>query len=215
MAQRTIHYVLGELLLRECPERDRKRFLLGSILPDAYSAREERKLAHFTDRSTPGLMFFDFDAFRQRFGGQMAADDLYLGYYMHLVEDNYYRLFFRERVGVGIDGMAPETVERLHRDYTLLNAYIVENYGIRNEIERPPDFESEPINAIARFDLDRFLTDFAEDFTRQTEGKTRYLTEPMLDEFLERHLPLLLRELRAVRAGGRGLIARDMAWTVP
>ena len=134
---------------------------------------------------------------------------------MHLVEDNYYRLFFRERVGVGIDGMAPETVERLHRDYTLLNAYIVENYGIRNEIERPPDFESEPINAIARFDLDRFLTDFAEDFTRQAEGKTRYLTEPMLDEFLERHLPLLLRELQTVRAGGRGLIARDMAWTVP
>ena len=107
MAQRTIHYVLGELLLCECPVRDRKRFLLGSILPDAYSAQEERKLAHFTDRSTPGIMFFDFDAFRRRFGDRMAADDLYLGYYMHLVEDNFYRVFFRDEAYniLGIDHM--------------------------------------------------------------------------------------------------------------
>ncbi len=215
MAQRTIHWLFGELLLRECPVRDRKRFLLGSILPDAYRGHEERKLAHFTDRSTPGLMYFDFDAFRLRFGERMAADDLYLGYYMHLVEDNFYRAFFRERVGVGIDGMAPETVKRLHRDYTLLNAYIVERYGIRNEAERPTDFESEPINAIAHFDLDRFLTDFAGDFTRRAEGETRYLTESMLDEFLARYLPQGLRELRTVQTGGRGLTARDMAWTVP
>ncbi len=215
MAQRTIHWLFGELLLREYPVRDRKRFLLGSILPDAYRGHEERKLAHFTDRSTPGLMYFDFDAFRLRFGGLMAADDLYLGYYLHLVEDNFYRVFFRERVGVGIDGMAPETVTLLHRDYTLLNAYIVERYEIRNEAERPADFESEPINEIAHFDLDRFLADFAGDFTRRAEGETRYLTESMLDEFLARYLPQSLRELRTVRAGGRGLTARDMAWTVP
>ena len=215
MAQRTIHYVLGELLLRECPARDRKRFLLGSILPDAYSAQEERKLAHFTDRSTPGIMYFDFDAFRRRFGDRMAADDLYLGYYMHLVEDNFYRVFFRERVGVNIDAQKPEQIKRLHLDYTLLNAYITERYGIRNEVERPPDFESEPLNEIAHFDLDRFLREFAGDFTRQAEGDTRYLTEPMLDEFLARCLPQVLRELRTVQAGGRGLAARDMAWTVP
>ncbi|MBO6039744.1 MAG: hypothetical protein J6P58_00905 [Oscillospiraceae bacterium] len=215
MAQRTIHYVLGELLLRECPVRDRKRFLLGSILPDAYSEHEERKLAHFTNRSTPGIMFFDFDAFRRRFGDRMATDELYLGYYIHLVEDNFFRSFFRERLGVGIDALEPEEVERLHRDYTLLNAYIVERYSIRNEIERPRDFENEPLNAIAHFDLDRFLRDFSADFTRQAEGDTRYLTEPMLDEFLARCLPQVLRELRTVQAGGRGLVARDMAWTVP
>lgn len=215
MAQRTIHYVYGELLLRECPVRDRKRFLLGSILPDAYCAHEERKLAHFTNRSTPGTMYFDFDAFRRRFGERMAADDLYLGYYMHLVEDNFYRVFFRERVGVSIDAQKPEQVARLHRDYTLLNAYIVKRYGVQNEVERPPDFEEEPINEIAHFDLDRFLREFAGDFTRQAEGETRFLTESLLDEFLERHLPQGLRELRTVQAGGRGLVARDMAWTAP
>ena len=215
MAQRTIHYLLGELLLRQVPLPDRRRFLLGSILPDAFAELSERAKTHFTNRSIPGYMYFDFDAFRNRFGVKMAADDLYLGYYMHLVEDNYYRVFFRERVGVNIDAQKPEQIKRLHLDYTLLNAYITERYGIRNEVERPPDFESEPLNEIAHFDLDRFLREFAGDFTRQAEGDTRYLTEPMLDEFLARCLPQVLRELRTVQAGGRGLAARDMAWTVP
>ena len=215
MAQRTIHYLLADRLLRECPARDRKRFLLGSILPDAYCSSDQRKLAHFTNRSTPGLMYFDFDAFRLRFGEQMAADDLYLGYYMHLVEDNFYRVFFRERVGFAIDNQKPEQVARLHLDYTLLNAYIVERYGVRNEVERPADFESEPINEIARFDLDAFLEAFAGDFTRRFEGRTLYLTETVLDEFLDRYTAPCLQELQTVRAGGRGLIAADMAWTRP
>ncbi len=215
MAQRIVHYLLGELLLRERPLRDRKRFLLGSILPDAFAEHSQRALTHFTNRTIPGYMFFDFDAFRARFGGRMAEDDLYLGYYMHLVEDNYYRSFFRERVGIAIDNQKPEQVRRLHRDYMLLNACLAEKYGLRDEIERPVDFEAEPLTAIARFDLDAFLEAFAGDFTRRLEGETCFLTEAMLDEFLALYYPPCLCELRTVCAGGRGLRARDMAWTKP
>ncbi len=215
MAQRTIHYLLGELLLRQCPARDRKRFLLGCILPDAFADLSERALTHFTNRSVPGYMYFDFDAFRERFGEKMAADDLYLGYYMHLVEDNFYRVFFRQRVGIAIDNQKPEQVRRLHRDYTLLNAYIVERYGLSNEVEPPADFESEPLAKVAHFDLDGFLAEFDGDFTRQAEGETHYLTEAVLEEFLGLYYEPCLLELRTVMRGGSGLIARDMAWTKP
>ena len=215
MAQRTIHYLLGELLLRECPVRDRKRFLLGCILPDAFADLSQRALTHFSNRRIPGYMYFDFDAFRERFGENMAEDDLYLGYYMHLLEDNFYRNFFRERVGVAIDNQKPEQVQRLHLDYTLLNACIVERFGLRNEVERPADFEAEPLAAIAHFDLDGFLREFAGDFSRRIAGETRYLTEAVLEEFLARYYEPCLRELRTVQRGGRGLIAKDMAWTKP
>ena len=195
--------------------RDRRRFLLGSILPDAFAEHAHRALTHFTNRSIPGYMYFDFDAFRERFGEKMAEDDLYLGYYMHLVEDNFYRVFFRQRVGVSIDNQKPEQVQRLHKDYTLLNVYIVERYGIHSEVERPADFESEPLNAVARFDLDGFLAEFEGDFVRRVEGETRYLTEAALEEFLALYYEPCLRELRTVQRGERGLIARDMAWTKP
>ena len=215
MAQRTIHYLLGELMLRECPVHDRKRFVLGSILPDAFEELSQRALTHFTNRTVPGYMYFDFDAFRERFGRKMAEDDLYLGYYMHLVEDNFYRNFFRERVGIAIDNQKPEQVQRLHLDYSLLNAYIVERYDLRNEIERPADFEAEPLASLAIFDLDGFLREFAGDFSQPVEGQTRYLTEAVLEEFLARYYEPCLRELRIVQRGGRGLVAKDMAWTKP
>ena len=202
-------------MLRECPLRDRKRFLLGCILPDAFDGLDQRALTHFTNRSIPGYMFFDFDAFRERFGAKMAEDELYLGYYMHLVEDNFYRVFFRERVGVAIDNQKPEQVRRLHLDYTLLNAYLVSHYGLYSEVERPTDFEAEPLNALARFDLDAFLAQFEGDFVRQVEGESCYLTETILEEFLAVYYEPCLRELRTVQRGERGLIARDMAWTKP
>ena len=213
MAQRTIHYVFGELLLRECPVRDRQRFLLGSILPDAYADRSDREATHLMDHSRTGWSVFDFDAFRERFGAEMAADDLYLGYYMHLVEDNFYRRFFRERLGVAIDAQNAEQIAVLHRDYTLLNAYIVSHFGIKNELTRPADFEREPICALATFDLDGFLAKFDADFSETAQGRTHYLTEAMLEDYLALYRGDCLRELRTVQAGGRWLRAADMAWT--
>ena len=36
MAQRLIHYLLGEIFSEEIELKNKKRFLLGSIMPDAY-----------------------------------------------------------------------------------------------------------------------------------------------------------------------------------
>ena len=211
MAQRTIHYVLGELLLRECPVRDRKRFLLGSILPDAYSAQEERKLAHFTDRSTPGIMFFDFDAFRRRFGDRMAADDLYLGYYMHLVEDACYRIFW-QKVRLFERDMTREKVAILHNDYHLLNAYIVSRYHIRDELVWPEGFESEPVNRIYPFLLRDFLSEMRGDFTEHPEGTTVYMTEALLEEYLSDTRGVCRDALRRILTGGEPLDPMSLTW---
>lgn len=36
MAQRIIHYLLGEIFSKEIELKSKERFLLGSIMPDAY-----------------------------------------------------------------------------------------------------------------------------------------------------------------------------------
>ena len=92
MAQRTIHYLFGEMISRQTQIRDKKRFLLGSILPDAIETAN-RNLSHFKVE-TETHKFFDFRSFRNRYFQQILQDDLYLGYYMHLVEDAFYRNFF-------------------------------------------------------------------------------------------------------------------------
>ena len=84
MAQRTIHYLLGELLLAELPA-DAARFRFGNLLPDAYEhgVHGLRAHTHYT-RAEGGVTFSDFEAFRRDFADRVPGDALYLGYYLHL-----------------------------------------------------------------------------------------------------------------------------------
>lgn len=214
MAQRTIHYLFGEILSREVTLRDKGRFLLGSVLPDAFSEASQRDLTHFTNKDLPNSqIYFDFTAFRNQFGSFIQADDFYAGYYMHLVEDDFYRQFLRKTPLKDNLPRSQQEVARLHRDYHLLNAYIVRRYQIRNRLVLPADFQTEPINRIAHFTLDRFLEDMQHDFTETPQGDTYFLTETMLDQFVEQYIPLAVKELTSLFQGTYYLNAIDYAWT--
>lgn len=187
---------------------DRERFLLGSILPDAIEPGN-RDRSHFKVR-TDTQIWFDFEAFRAQFSAEILRDDLYLGYYMHLVEDAFYRAFiYTDRF---VMPRTREEVQLLHGDYHILNAYIVRKYRIRNVLKPDYDLEKESVSRIAPFRVREFLQETAEDFTERTEGSTVFLTESMLDEFLETYLPMAEKELEAMRRGEAFLKAADFAW---
>ena len=208
MAQRTIHYLFGEMIANEIELADKERFLLGSIMPDAIETKD-RNTSHFKVRTDTHDMF-DFGAFRNRYFNLMQKDDLYLGYYMHLVEDAFYRVF------VYRDGYtmprSMEEVKLLHNDYHILNSYIVGKYGIRNILNENILSEEESIYEIADFHIDSFLTEMASDFTEQTEGRTVFLTENMLDEFVKMYLPLAIEEVKHHKNGTAFLKACDYAY---
>ena len=210
MAQRMIHYLIGTLLADEFQLSDRQRFLLGSVLPDAYREQKDRDAAHFANVATPGLRYYDFDAFRERFSA-LIEDGLYLGYYMHLVEDDFYRRFIRidHELKVYED---PEGVKKLHRDYQILNRYIVRKYHLTNELPEAPDLDKEALMSAVNFAPEPFLREMRSDFLEQNDGRTTFLTEEMLEEFLEKYFPEIRQELRAVLGGGSFLKAKDFAW---
>ena len=64
MAQRLIHYLLGEMLSKEIELKNKERFLLGSVMPDAYKELKYRDKTHFANR-TDGT-YFDFNLFREK-----------------------------------------------------------------------------------------------------------------------------------------------------
>lgn len=213
MAQRTIHYLFGELFSQAVPLRDKNRFLLGSILPDAFAEPHQRDVTHFTNTSLPGNQaFYDFGRFREQFAALIACDDLYLGYYMHLVEDNFFRQFIYSQHGLGelVRGKAGFTI--LHDDYHRLNAHIVTKYDLTYGITRPDGLEHEPLYSIVPFTADSFLEQMRGDFNEQPTGSTRFLTEALLDEFLEKYLADGIKELRCVSAGGSYLDPASFAW---
>lgn len=208
MAQRTIHYLFGDIIAKHVPLADQQRFLLGSILPDAIESRD-RDASHFKGR-TDTHSYFDFDAFRNAYFDLMRQDDLYLGYYMHLVEDAFYRVFlFTGRLTMS---RTPEEVRLLHNDYHILNSYIVQKYQIQNLLTDSISLGNEPIGNIAPFHIDRLLTELANDFEEQTNGSTVYLTETMLDEFMDTYLPLAIEEVKNVKSGFSTLSTSEYTW---
>ena len=208
MAQRTIHYLFGEIISSQVALSDTKRFLLGSILPDAIEA-SNRNISHFKVK-TDTQKYFDFEAFRSKYSMQILQDDLYLGYYMHLVEDAFYRSFFyHNRFPMP---HTREEVKMLHQDYHILNAYVVQKYQIQNILDSSFPLGSTPICNLTTFLIDDFLVELAKDFTEQIPGRTTFITEPMLEQFIAHFIPLATDECKSIRNGYSILKATDFAW---
>ena len=132
MAQRLIHYLLGEIFSEEIELKNKKRFLLGSIMPDAYMNLKDRDKTHFANR-TEETTYFDFNLFREKFDRQINEDSLYLGYYMHLVEDVFYRQFIhRDEFRIT---KSQKEISMLHNDYHILNSYIVSKFNCQNILQ--------------------------------------------------------------------------------
>lgn len=209
MAQRTIHYLFGEIFSGQIEFRDKKRFLLGSVMPDAYVDVKDRNITHFKVK-TESRIYFDFNSFREQFSECIFKDDLYLGYYMHLVEDSFYRQFiYSGRFSMPV---CREDVAELHNDYHILNSHIVKKYGLTNLLTEPVCIDNEQIVRVAEFRINDFLADMSDDFTEQTSGQTRFINEAMVDEFIEEYASEGLRELQAISEGRFLLQAEDYAY---
>jgi hypothetical protein len=213
MAQRTIHYLLGEELIPLGVE-DVDRFRVGNLLPDAIEDLVYRDLTHYQrefEKDGKRMRFSDFERFRRDFAPRVERDGLYLGYYMHLVEDACYRIFWN-RVRFAPRDMTRAQVAVLHNDYHLLNAYIVRNYCVRSEIVFPEGFESEPLNRIYPFLLRDFLEEMKDDFCENPQGRTRYLTEELLEDFLAEARPVCREALRRILAGEEPTDPKSLCW---
>lgn len=208
MAQRTIHYLFGEIISNQIELADKRRFLLGSILPDAVETCDKDK-SHFKVK-TDTCKYIDFEAYRNQYLDQMQRDDLYLGYYMHLVEDAFYRVFiYQDRFTMP---RTREEVALLHNDYHILNSYIVHRYQMHNILETDILLGKKPIGGIETFLVRKSLNKLSEEFTEKKQGTTVFLTEYMLDEFIETYIPPAIEEVRNIKNGTSALRSRDYSW---
>lgn len=214
MAQRTVHMLFAEKLSEALALQDKNRFCFGSLLPDAYKDPSFRRKAHFMEQTADGTRkYFDFRRFEKTYREQLLRDDLYLGYYAHLIEDAFYRhyLYYEKDF---LNRLPSCQLNVLHQDYHILNAYISGKYSLPFGLELPVAFDREPLNEIAGFDPESLIRDYRSDLTEAPEGKTVLLTEEMLEEFLSEYLEEAENELRAVRSGHSLLNVLDYSWVV-
>lgn len=212
MAQRTIHMLFATLLVNKLKISDKNRFFIGSIMPDAYINPEDRKISHFIKNiSDENCLYFAFNDFYNRFNCKIIRDDLYLGYYAHLVEDAFYRyyLYYEKEF---LSKIKSYELDILHADYQVLNSFIAKKYDMPMQIEIPKNYCKEELNEITEFDIGQIIRAYENDITEIVNNKTVMLTEEMLEEFVSKYIEIIADELRSVKNGKSLLNVLDYKW---
>ena len=210
MASSMIHLAITSELMKRHTFRDADRLRLGSILPDASDDKVNSHLKTIINGGT--LKIYDLDRFRKLFGPLILTDDLYAGYYLHLIQD----ILFRHLVydDYHWDAYLPGNVERLHRDYQISNCYVASKYGLEKDIPVPADIYKEPLCGLADFHVQDLVDFLAACFEPVGFSDAFFFTTEMADEFIGRAVPVCLGELERLEHGRPGLDAKQLGWAV-
>ena len=191
MASSMIHLAITQCMTKEIEFNNLDRIRLGSILPDgAISGNSHLKKKICNDKR----ITYDLEFYRQKYLEQMTKDDLYLGYYLHLVQDIFYRkyVYFEHN----FDSSIPGNVEKLHRDYEITNWYVVNQYNLDKSMVRMQDLTGEPITELAKFDV----------------PESSFFTKEMAEEFVDRATIFCLKEIKNLLDGKSGLDSSKWSW---
>lgn len=140
----------------------------------------------------------------------MKTDDLYLGYYLHLVQDICYRHFVYDKYKW--NPMIPGNVEKLHKDYSIINIYVATRYGLSNDLKVPDKFDDEPIASQCAYDINWLMKSMASYFIPVPEESIFFFTKDMADEFIAEAVDQCLKELKALETGEGMIESYDNAW---
>ena len=205
MASRMIHLAISKLLSEQYEVGDRERFLLGSVIPDAVP-KEQSHYFRIYENNTRKT--YDLTGFRSRYSRRMD-DGLYLGYYMHLIEDMAFRDYFYHTVGYV---PSSKKIHRLHEDYSLLNRYIIGRYGITRVPDVPEDIADEPAVKEAGIDAAKFIREMQGDFENRQEGEPVYFTREHADEYIKRAVTVCGYELDALAGKREHIREEELSW---
>lgn len=212
MASRTIHLAVAYELMVRLKIKDKQRFILGHILPDMIVGEYEyrlpaKKKTHFYTLLENGRKTYNFFRFYDEYKDKLH-DMLYLGYYVHLIEDNVFRQYLYYRVGLLKRRGEPELIDELYNDYRLLNPILIKRYGITIPAF-PDDIKNEDIYKRFEFMPYKWLDEMKQDFECTDNGTLRHFTKELIDEYINECVDVIAKELNALERGEHYLAIND------
>ncbi|MGN0638659.1 MAG: hypothetical protein ACI4J0_09840 [Huintestinicola sp.] len=213
MASRIMHLAMGIELCRVCEINDRDRFLVGMLLPDTVITGDKKTAGTHYDRMTDELhKVMDFSLFYSEFEEKIHTDELYLGYYLHLIEDCIFRKYIYYGLGLlemrGREGFLP----RLYKDYHSVNGYIVKKYNISSLPIAPEGLDREEINRIYPFETRDFLIDMEKDMQDEYLGNEKYFSAENADEVIRQCIHTCSAEILALKRGEHFTSPDEYIW---
>lgn len=216
MASRLMHLAVCRELERVLPIKNANDFRVGQILPDAVLSADKKAVnSHFAKILHNGKRkVFDFAAFYDRYKREIPSEEIYLGYYFHLIEDN----LFRKLIYYDLDLLSrrgePEFLAELYRDYHILNGIIAEKYLIGIDLQIPQGFSDMTLNEIYPFELKDFLADMQNDIAERIPDEPKFFTSEVLKRFIAECVRVCTEEYRGLKCGGPAAGLYEMSYGI-
>lgn len=208
MSSSLIHLAVTQKIIKEFEFKDIDRLRLGCVLPDG--AIEGN--SHLKKQKENGEYYYDLDKYRALFGELMKTDDLYLGYYLHLIEDIIFRNFMY--IQKQWSSKKRENVDQLHHDYEVLNSYLNKHYQFDFELKKIENFNQEKLNCIAKFDLENFCDEVNQQMKSELTGEYYFFTPDLANELIEQSFDFCKEELNHLKQGKEGLDCLKWSWHI-
>ncbi|MBQ7784155.1 MAG: hypothetical protein IJ368_09315 [Oscillospiraceae bacterium] len=213
MASRMIHLCIGKIISDRIEDIRNDRFLFGSILPDS-AVDKANSGSHFAKKIGDDRKQFDFNDFFERFRDEIFCDEMYQGYYFHLIQDGMFRKFVYYDLSLlkfrGKEGF----LDRLYADYHSINGYISKKYSLRDIPPLPPDFEQSKLSRLCNFDYNSFSADMANDFSDIYRTDNAYVTADDADSFIHTAAEKCIAEYKAMYCGEHAVMPSEFAWDI-
>ena len=223
MASRIMHLAVADALADAngflIGKEKRDRFLFGSLLPDA----SETKASHFPKYipekdGTEIWKTFDLTAFREQYGEDMKTDPLYLGYYLHLLQDILFRkIMYGE---TDYDPHVPGNIPLLYEDYRTVGGWIIRTRKLT--LPDIPEGLGKEDKLLGRFPfrLQAFEEELKKDFLGYEpdpggEERTHFLHREIAERFIDGSVELCQAEIRWLSGVGKDRAPDEHAfrWT--
>ena len=224
MASYLIHLAICCILERALPIKDVNAFRIGHILPDALKTAENCDFnSHYTKSLNEGKQkCIDFAEFYDRKRESVMTDEMYLGYYFHLIQDNLFRSFLYSDLGLLSKRGSEEFLNDLYNDYHILNGQLVKKYFLAPNFSVPDNFPPNwngwgdgTVNCLFdRSDLERALEAVEIQFKENISGTPVYLNEKKVDEFIINASIPCVEEYRALKEGKHRYTKYDLAFNI-
>lgn len=207
MASIIMHLAVSENIIKHGNTLDRDRLLFGTILPD-YAFEEN---AHYK-KVEGDRKFFNITKFRAEYGDKINTNAIYLGYYLHLVQDMVFRDFMYNTHGW--DPSVPGNVSRLYGDYRRLNGYLIDKFSLSTDILKNTDYI--PSEEYPDFTLNKaeLIKETEKHLGRCEEGDYFFFTPDMANDFIEKATAACLNELSALKGEKAYLNEKEYSWKI-
>ena len=217
MASRIMHLCISRELEGIIQSNDANKFRIGHILPDAVIRADKKQVnTHFIrnfEENGKYYKIFDYYGFYDRFQDVILQDEIFLGYYFHLIEDNIFRNVLYSDLDMMNRRGDSEFLKELYLDYRILNCMLIKKYHLKNDLDLPNLFTECKINDVYNFELIDFLEDLKQDF-HNTEGNPKIFTEQITEHYIKRCVNICKAEYESIQHGKHFLSEKELAFEI-